>query len=238
MFDRQFGFEEVHDKPRLDPNQDPLLSIYEQVANKPYFYGDEAGLYHPLLHQVVKMRSNGMIDIFTARNTGIRIDPKTQSVNHFANHQKFHINEMSAWVTGNVNEYVKGTHTIKAGKKVVTIANDNIEIKTGKNMVIEISGDETIRIKGDAKIEVNGNLDAKVKEHATINVDKTASMHGQNIRIRATNDLSLDGNRILIGLSQPDDHNAARWEDYYVYDEKGNREKRRRVAQSNKVWIG
>ncbi|MNP69108.1 hypothetical protein D3C76_1651570 [compost metagenome] len=63
-------------------------------------------------------------------------------------------------------------------------------------------------------------------------------MKGRNVDLVAEQTLHLDGDTILIGLDKIDDHNAARYHDYYEYDEKGRKVKRRGVTESGKVWMG
>jgi len=198
----------------VDPNSPVYAGLYQAVAMKPYFDGDEQGLFHPLYHQVLKMRGNKMIDMFAQNNTGMRIDPATQSVNMFANHLKNHVAAITSWVNGNVEVYSKGSLTAKFGKGA------------------------TVEINGDTTLVVNGNVDAKVRENATITVGKNVSVKGRDIKMVADQTLHLDGRRILIGLDKADDHNAARYHDYYTTDENGRRVKRRGVTESSKVWMG
>lgn len=198
----------------VNPNAAVFSDLYKAVSAKPYFDGDEQGVFHPLYHQVLKMRGNKMIDLFAQNNTGIRIDPSTQSINNFANHLKNHVSAITSWVNGDVEIYSKGSLTAKFGKGA------------------------KIEINGDTTLVVNGNLDAKVKENATIAVGKSVSVKGRNIDMVAEQTLHLDGSKILIGLDKADDHNAARYHDYYTLDENGRRVKRRGVTESNKVWMG
>lgn len=217
------GIEDSSSYPGLiNPESDDLMYVYGEVAKKAFYDGNEQALYNPIYHQQVKLRGNGMTDVFVDNNTGIRIDPDTQSINMIANNLKNHVAAITSWVTGSHTEYIGA----------------NRYVKVGQDDTLEVSGDVTIIVKGNMKASVSGNVEANIKENATINVAKDVKVKSRNIDIVATKTLHLDAQTILIGQGKVDDHNAARWVDVWRTDEKGRRYKDRAVIESGKVWIG
>lgn len=81
-----------------DDTEDPIEKIMDKLEESRFFSSEEVGFVHPFTSSVVKLKDNGMIDIFAATNQGIRIDPKTKTVNFFANHEKHHSGQISAWI--------------------------------------------------------------------------------------------------------------------------------------------
>jgi len=61
-----------------------INTVMERVNNAPYPSMAEPAVVHPYHNSVIKLRNNGMIDVFVDKDTGIRIDPKTTSINMFA----------------------------------------------------------------------------------------------------------------------------------------------------------
>lgn len=187
------GYYEDTDQELPDDSQDPLLAIYSKVAQKPQYGGEEQGLYHPLFHQTIKMRNNEMIDFYTDKNNGIRLDPKTQSINFMSNHMKYHVAAITSWVTGHVSEYTGGNHIEKVRGRWRQDVDGNIEMRGNSKLYVTIIG--------NADIKVGGNLSATVEQNATIESKGDMKLRSdKNIDMYAGRDVRIDaGNKIYWG---------------------------------------
>jgi hypothetical protein len=56
---------------------------------------DEVALKHPTLDSMIKLTDEGYIDIFASPTLGIRVDPKTQSINFFGDQLNFFSKNMN-----------------------------------------------------------------------------------------------------------------------------------------------
>ncbi len=221
----------------VDPEEDPLLNLYSAAHKRVNYREDETGVYHPVHHQTLKMRSNGMIDLFTHHDTGFRIDPHTQSINAFADHMKYHVSQMTAWVTGDYSVYAEGQYLIKAAGKILLVSKDQIAFRVGETTKITVS-EETIRVHGDSTVIFDGNVNAIAKQDVKMNVDKNLQLKARgDISIESGGELRLRGATTKIGNPKAD-HNAAHYEDYYETDKHGRQIKKRRVIASGDVFIG
>lgn len=198
---------EFHNHHRNDgADVNPLAEIMKRLEHKYHYRSEEVALYHPVEKGTFKIRNTGAVEMFADQDTGIRVDPDTQSINMFANHYKSHIHHMSEWLTGSSNSYVKGHRTMKTGGRTLIHSGQDIRIegKRGLQIVIDkdenvtIGGNSNIVIKGNAKLDVHGNVDANIKQHATIEVAKDLRIHSkQDVRINADRDIVIDAGRHL-----------------------------------------
>lgn len=61
----------------------PIKDISLTDKNKGYFADGEVGLFNPKSSAIVKLKDDGIIDIFTATNVGVRINSKTRTIEMF-----------------------------------------------------------------------------------------------------------------------------------------------------------
>lgn len=217
---------ESHESEAPSVNEDPLEDIKERLEHKFHYRPEEQGIFHTTKHQGLKLRNNGSAELFTDEDTGIRLDPISQSINMFANHYKEHIHDKTSWLTGSATHYIKEHWTVKTKGKNITIAEDNIEITTKKNRVITIDQNDIVTIKGDMTLhvlgnvsaaiggsaslqvegdvssQIDGNLNAKVGRHATIDVANDLTIHSdRNISLTSDGYVHIDGRELYIGMS-------------------------------------
>lgn len=143
-----------------DDTQDPIKMIEDLIDKAPFFTEDEPGLYHPSTSSVIKLRNNGMIDIFVGTNQGIRIDPNTKTLNMFTNNEKHHIGNMNVWANESVSFDVKKQMSITAAQLLLKAANIII---TADNLNLDISRDK-LSIGGKSMQEMDDNLNSSIDD--------------------------------------------------------------------------
>lgn len=174
-------------------NEDPMLEIYDRLNHKFNYRPEEQGIFHTTHHQGLKLRNNGSAELFTDEDTGIRLDPASQSINLFANHYKNHLANLTSWLTGSSAFYIEKDWTVKTKGKHVVFSGGDIEIETKKNLTIKIDKDDNITVKGNASLivdgnvsaQIGGNMNAKVKQHATIDVKENLNLKSNHLSIEA-----------------------------------------------------
>lgn len=168
----------THKEP-VPPTDDPIEKINQMVMGKQSYKGEEQAIYHPLFQQLIKLRNNKMMDIFVGNDNGIRLDPNTESINVHTNHLKWHIHNMTGWITGSMKHQVSGDlfESVKGERYERTSGNakeislsdliqeikGNHNVKVGRNQTIEVDGDLHIKVNGRATIESDGDMDIRSK---------------------------------------------------------------------------
>lgn len=61
----------------------PIKDISKSISEKGYFNNGEVGLYNPISSSIVKVKDDGIIDIFTSTNVGVRINPLNRTIEMF-----------------------------------------------------------------------------------------------------------------------------------------------------------
>lgn len=121
---------------------DAINTLTSATSTAAYYNAEEPGITHPLNSSTIKVRNNGMIDVFVATNQGIRIDPVTKSINFIGNSEKHHISNLSMFID----------------EKIDITAKNNISIATDKAMTISTLGEWTINSKANINIKSEGNI--------------------------------------------------------------------------------
>lgn len=187
----------VHDEP-ID--EDPLEDIYQRVEHMHHYRQEEQGVIHPLRKQGLKLRNNGVAELFVSDDTGMRLDPNSQTIHSFANHRKSHLHSSTEWLTGSFKSYIQRNYELKIGGKTLSVHGDDIEIQGKKDASVTIDKDMNVHIKGNMNVNVDGNMNAKVRRHATIDVDEDFYVKaGRDIRLIASRYVVLDGVKIFTG---------------------------------------
>ena len=176
-----------------DDTRDPIQLIHEEIDKARFFVGNEPGLYHPVTSSLIKLRNNGMIDIFAGTNQGIRIDPKTKSVNFFANNEKHHITNSSTWADGSIEYHVKRKILMQAldiilKATTLTLDAEEISISTSRDK-ISIGG-KTLADTDNEVSSLNENLNVT---NNTLNLSVDA-LHFDINSLRTT--IAMLGQRI------------------------------------------
>lgn len=61
----------------------PIEDISKSISEKGYFNNKEVGLYNPISSSIIKVKDDGIIDIFTSTNVGVRINPLSRTIEMF-----------------------------------------------------------------------------------------------------------------------------------------------------------
>jgi hypothetical protein len=123
--------------------------VKSAVAGAVYPQSEEPAMIHPLTQAIVKLRNNGMIDIFVTDDNGIRIDPATKTINLMSNgikeHASYHfawLDSYAAWVNMNWRITVQG----------------NVYITAQGNVDVECNGSFTAHSKGDMRLQSDSHM--------------------------------------------------------------------------------
>ena len=127
------------------PTANPLLELKEGAEDLQHPTGAEPALIHPFNNAMVKLRDNGVIDIFADTNVGIRVDPNLQNISVVTDGWRSHLGYLIEWIMDNEERYIGG----------------NSKTKIGGNIYLEVGGNAQVIVKGNAKIDVGGNIDIK-----------------------------------------------------------------------------
>jgi len=109
------------------PDNDYITDIDERLEGKNKPLLEEPCMAHPFQTSIVKIRNNGMIDIFVSNNQGIRVDPGQKTVSIITNGLKedlgyFHawVHDFSHWFTGNEIWHLveKGNYRVDAKMQI------------------------------------------------------------------------------------------------------------------------
>jgi hypothetical protein len=89
------------------PDKDYITDIDDRVQGKKLPYIEEPSLLHPFNTSLIKIRNNGMIDLFVSFNQGIRIDPGQKTISEITNGLKQDLGYFHAWVNNFAHWFVE-----------------------------------------------------------------------------------------------------------------------------------
>lgn len=96
----------------------------------------EVALIHPANSSTIKIRDNGMIDIFVGGNNGIRVDPETKTINMMGNCIKEQGGGKYAWLDS-YQAWVKGDWKIEVDGSILFTSKGAIKMKSDAGIVLE-----------------------------------------------------------------------------------------------------
>lgn len=99
----------------------------------------EVALIHPTNSSIVKIRDNGMIDVFVSGNNGIRIDPETKTINLMGNCIKEQGGSKLAWLDS-YQAWVKGDWKLEVDGDVSISSKGTMTLKSETGIVMEAPG--------------------------------------------------------------------------------------------------
>ena len=144
----------------VDKNSNAEQDIKTFMENSNLYYKAEPGITHPLTTSTVKLRDNGMIDIFVSTNQGIRIDPETKTVNFISTTEKHHTTDMNTWAEGNIIFNCHRKFDVNSDTDINLNAKKDIKMTSNK-WKVNVLGDIDINAKGNTSIKTNGVLSLK-----------------------------------------------------------------------------
>lgn len=122
------NYEESYDKYISYRYENPVKNISELMDKKGYFNNNEVGIYNTKSSAIVKIKDNGVIDIFTSTNIGIRVNPSNKTIEMFGDVST----KSNNWSVLSNNIEIKASENISISSKNIEISSDNIVINGEK----------------------------------------------------------------------------------------------------------
>ena len=122
------NYNNSYDKYISYRDEDPIKNISDLMSQKGYFNNKEVGIYNTKSSAVVKVKDNGVIDIFTSTNVGIRINPLNKTVEMFGNSST----KSNNWSVLSNNVEIKASENISISSKNIDISSENLIINGEK----------------------------------------------------------------------------------------------------------
>jgi hypothetical protein len=120
------------DKEFLDEyfgdNKENPISKIEEALKREIEFDNGVGLFNSISGSLIKIKDDGIIDIFVDGDNGIRIDPNNNSINLFTLNEKHHIGNIDLWIQNNLTADIKNKVNIRAGEFNISCSNNNINI--------------------------------------------------------------------------------------------------------------
>ena len=107
---------------------DSTTGTAQQASNSAYYQKAETGLTHPLNRSTVKIRDNGIIDIFVGTNYGMRINPSDGSIALISDSQTQHASTLSQCIDGSMSVQVGGSYTNSSSSFNITSSSGKFSI--------------------------------------------------------------------------------------------------------------
>jgi hypothetical protein len=152
----------------MDYNSEPIAELINSMMNVSYYDTAEPGITHPNNSSTIKIRNNGVIDIFVATNQGIRIDPSNSTINIYGLKENHNVNELDITADEKIKVETKGSMCVNSDTSLLKTKESKVEtslwkvnstgdisVTSDKNIILEAK--ENITIKS-ANILINGNV--------------------------------------------------------------------------------
>lgn len=108
--------------------ENPVKNISEKMSNKGYFNNKEVGIFNQKSSAIVKIKDDGIIDIFTSTNVGLRVNPNNKTIEMFGNVST----KSDNWMVLSNNVKVEAAESISISSKNIDISCDNIIVNGEK----------------------------------------------------------------------------------------------------------
>ena len=156
----------------VDQNSDAETDLITYMNNTKFYEKAEPGFTHPGNTSLIKLRNNGMIDIFTSTNQGIRIDPNTKTINMITNHLKNHLTYMTTWAEKDIIFNCHKYFNVNSDTDI------NLEAKKKINFKCE---EWNVNIIGDINVKCDGTINIKSQGSTNIESSSTINIKGSSI---------------------------------------------------------
>jgi hypothetical protein len=155
---------------------DPVTKLEKGLKNTTTPELEEPALTHPFTSSTVKLRNNGMIDIFVQGDQGIRVDPITRTVNIIADGLKEHLNYYRAFIMEDAQWWAKKALYFKSEESTFKIDSysdmtftitgppADMSFKSTRDINFSADRDLNMNIKGDVRINASGKIFLTGKE--------------------------------------------------------------------------
>lgn len=135
---------------------DPSQQVSNTDSSLGYYNAEEPGITHPLNASTIKIRNNGIIDIFVDGNQGIRIDPSAKTINFIGTSEKHHVSDFSIYADTSID--------LSSNKDVSISSSNNVSITTGNIWTLNATGSINITSVADINLSSQNNVTIKGKE--------------------------------------------------------------------------
>lgn len=186
------------------PSGSPVERVQAAMAEAQNFGQTEPGLIGSR-HQVVKLTQDGGIDIFVDGNIGVRVEPKTGTINLFGQVQH-HASSMREWIAeDSVTEAkrawvvrcegrveVEGrTVSVKATKDLTVQSAETLSVHAAKDMTITGEQKITVDTRNHVDVRTVGNVSVYAKHHEIPGAPPERRYYNGNISVVADGNLNL-----------------------------------------------
>ena len=144
---------------------------------------EEPAIVHPFNTSTIKIRNNGMIDMFVGTDQGIRLDPYSKTLNEIVDGLKWHVGYFKGWIDKDAEWYANNNILFDAKASVSINAKSDVSIKSGKNITIECDGKLTLNANGGIAINTSGDV----------------SIGGKALEIASDGDVVMGGRTVQLG---------------------------------------
>lgn len=145
---------------------------------------EEPAIVHPFNTSVLKIRNNGMIDMFVGTDQGIRIDPYSKTINEIVDGLKWHIGYFNGWVERDAKWYANGEILFKSESSAINLnAKSDVTIVSGKNITIKCDGKLTLSSQDGVNIDTKGAFE----------------LNGNAFNLTSKGGVTLGGTKVSIG---------------------------------------
>lgn len=176
----------MYDQINQDRNSDPILAIKKDndANNKPRL--EEPALVHPFNSSVIKIRNNGIIDLWTAADQGFRMDPAARTINIISDGLKEHLNYSRAWIVEDLKYWAKKGFLFEAetgdfvfkGINFNAQSTGNTDFTTKGNMAQRSVGTMDIKAQGSMEIDSRNNMTISCAGNLTIKASRVDFIQG------------------------------------------------------------
>lgn len=141
----------------FDKDSSPVIETQKTLRAAALPDGKEILLAHPTNSSLVKIRNNGMIDIFTATNQGLRIDPIKHTINVIGEHEQHHIDNLIVWASKFIRMNAKRSIFMDSAESIHSSAKNDWTLKAGENIIMT-AGNSVHVSASDVKVVSKGNI--------------------------------------------------------------------------------
>ena len=195
---REHGVDDLIYILDLKRKEDILDKLSSKLKDADFPALAEPAMIHPFNKSTIKVRDTGMIDIFTADNTGFRIDPTTESINAVASSEQHYIDYLKEWIFESVDTRIGEKWDINVGENINIGAGKSFNLNTGLDTSINSKGN----IVGQASKKIylkSGQLDLNAVANIKMNSGQNMDIYSDgDINLIAKGNIKINGKKVLI----------------------------------------
>lgn len=156
----------------VDQDTKILQDIQTKIDDIGFYNTTEPGLVHPSNTSIIKLKDNGMIDIWTGSDQGIRIDPNTKSIMLYSNRTDIRSNDRNEWIDNNYTTTVRNKWQVIAFGDVDIKSEKNINLEAAKGTVNLKCKTFSINTEEDINITAGRNTNVRSSSYTGITSEK------------------------------------------------------------------